>query len=268
MLTQRLIVILILLPIGIIAVALGGWVLAAVIIAALGYGAWEYGALFKHGGYHPPTPILIAGVIGLALMRQVFQFRGSDIFIGALVLVTMGVLVYQYEKGCDTSAVDFNITLGGVLYLGWLGPYLLSLRNLPDGLWWFLVVMPAIWFADGMAYLIGRRIGKHKMNRRVSPNKSWEGYLAGVVAGTLGAMLFASLWHLRAPVITWDKGLLIGLVVSVLSPLGDLGESMLKREFGVKDTSHLLPGHGGILDRVDSWLWAAPIGFYLILYLW
>lgn len=268
MLAQRLTVILVLLPIGIIAIAFGGWVLAAVIIAVLGYGAWEYSELFKQGGFHPSTPILIAGVMGLALARQIFQFSGSDILIGALVLITMAVMVFQYEKGCDTSAMDFNITLGGVLYLGWMGSYLISLRSLPDGLWWFMVVMPVIWFADGTAYLVGSRLGRHKMTRRVSPNKSWEGYLAGVVAGMLGGMLLASLWHLRAPVVTWDKGLMIGLIIAVLSPLGDLGESMLKREFGVKDTSHLLPGHGGILDRADSWLWAAPIGYYLILFLW
>lgn len=268
MLTQRLIVILILLPIGIFAIAAGGWVLAAIVIAALGYGAWEYSELFKQGGFHPPTPILVIGVMGLGLARQLFQFQGIDILICVLVLLTMGVMVYQYEKGCNTSAVDFNITLGGILYLGVLGPYLLSLRSLPDGLWWFMVAMPAIWFADGTAYLVGSRFGRHKMTRRVSPNKSWEGYLAGVLAGALGAMLLASLWHMRAPAVTWDKGLLIGFIIAAISPLGDLGESMLKREFGVKDTSHLLPGHGGILDRVDSWLWAAPIGYYLLLHVW
>lgn len=268
MLTQRLTVILILLPLGIFAVALGGWVFAGIMIAALGYGAWEYAELFKQGGFHPPAPILIAGVMALTLARQIVQFKWLELILCLLVLLTMGVLVYQYEKGCDTSATDFNITLGGILYLGLLGPYLISLRNLPDGLWWFMVVLPAIWFGDGVAYLIGSRFGKHKMTQRVSPNKSWEGYLAGIVAGMLGSMLLASLWHLRAPAITWDKGLVIGFIITALSPLGDLGESMLKREFGVKDTSHLLPGHGGVMDRIDSWLWAAPIGFYLILYAW
>ncbi len=84
---------------------------------------------------------------------------------------------------------------------------------------------------------------------------------------TLGTALLAALWHMRAPMITAEDGLLIGLIISVISPLGDLGESMLKRSFGVKDASHLLPGHGGVMDRVDSWLYAAPIGYYLILFL-
>jgi phosphatidate cytidylyltransferase len=106
------------------------------------------------------------------------------------------------------------------------------------------------------------------MSPRSSPKKSWEGYIGGVIGGTLFAVLLASLWHLRAPAVTPLKGLILGLVITSISPLGDLGESMLKRGFGVKDTSRLLPGHGGIMDRIDSWLWAATIGYYLILYAW
>ena len=81
-------------------------------------------------------------------------------------------------------------------------------------------------------------------------------------------MLLASLWHLRAPEITLIRGLILGIVMAAVTPLGDFGESMLKRGFGVKDTSHVLPGHGGIMDRIDTWLWAAAIGYYLILYAW
>ncbi|RPJ37909.1 MAG: CDP-archaeol synthase, partial [Chloroflexi bacterium] len=101
-----------------------------------------------------------------------------------------------------------------------------------------------------------------------SPNKSWEGYVGGVIGGALFALLMASIWQLRAPAVTPMKGLILGFVICAIVPLGDLGESMLKRCFGVKDSSNLLPGHGGVLDRIDTWLWAAPIGYYLILYAW
>ena len=268
MLAQRLIVTILLIPTGIFVIASGGWVLAVVVMAALGYGAWEYWRIFAQGGFHPSAPLIVTGVVGLALARQIFEFSGSDLILSALVLIAMGGQVFQFEKGSNSSAVDFNITLGGILYLGWLGSYLISLRNLPDGLWWFLLVLPATWFGDGAAYFVGSHFGRHKMSPRVSPKKSWEGYVGGVIGGALFCMLLASLWHLRAPAITPVRGLIVGLVIAGLSPLGDLGESMLKRGFGVKDSSHLLPGHGGIMDRIDSWLWGVVIGYYLIIFAW
>ena len=133
----------------------------------------------------------------------------------------------------------------------------------------FILVLAAVFLADSAAYFIGRRFGQHKLSPRLSPKKTWEGYLAGVVAGTLGAALVAYLWSLWAgadfTVTPW-QGALLGLVISVITTLGDLGESMLKRQSGVKDSSNLIPGHGGVFDRIDSWLWAAPIGFYFILW--
>lgn len=263
---QRLIVAIIFIPVGVAFIAIGGWPFAIVLTGVLGYAAWEYSQLFAHGGYQPITPVLIAGVVVIALARQYYQFEGSDILLSAVVIVAMGIQVLRFEQHENKSALDFNITLGGILYLGWLGAYLISLRNLPDGMWWTLLVLPACWFGDGAAYFIGRRFGKHQMAPHVSPKKTWEGYFAGVVFGTLGCALLASLWHLVAPAITPMKGLILGLVISVVSPVGDLGESMLKRGFGVKDTSHIIPGHGGMMDRIDSWLWAASIGYYLILY--
>jgi phosphatidate cytidylyltransferase len=268
MLAQRLIVAIVLIPIGVFIVATGGWAMAAVVMGVLGYGAWEFWRIFTRGGYHPSALLLIAGVLSLALARQIYQFTGSDLILSSLVLLSMGIQVFHFEKGSNTSAVDFNITLGGILYLGWLGSYLISLRNLPDGLWWFLLVLPSIWFADGAAYFVGSHLGRHKMSPRVSPKKSWEGYVGGVIGGALFSLLLASLWHLRAPAVTPLKGMILGLIISAITPLGDLGESMLKRGFGVKDSSRLMPGHGGVMDRIDSWLFGAVIGYYLILYAW
>lgn len=268
MLPQRILVAAVLLPLGMLAIVAGGWILAAVITGMLAYAAWEYDHLFRVGGYQPCAGVLILGTAGTVLARHAFQFSGSDLLIGLLVIITMAIQVIAFEKGSKTSALDFAITIGGVLYLGWLGAYLISLRSLPDGLWWMLLVFPAILIGDAAAYFVGSRFGRHKISRRVSPKKSWEGYIGGIIVAGLGTMLLASLWHNYAPAITLEKGLIVGLVISILAPLGDLGESMLKRTFGVKDSSHLLPGHGGMMDRMDSWLWAAPIGYYLIVFLW
>lgn len=267
MLTQRLLVAILFIPVGVFVIARGGWLFAIVVALGLSYGAWEYWNMFRHGGYHPSGPVLIVGVAAITLARMLPDLSAVELVLSAVVMAAMSMHLFQYEKAGDrASAIDFNITVGGVLYLGWLGSFLISLRALPDGLWWILLVLPAVWMADGAAYFAGRSLGKHRMSRYASPKKTWEGYAGGVIGAALFTLLLATLWHLRAPAVTPVKGLILGLTIGILSPMGDLGESMLKRGFGVKDTSQIIPGHGGVMDRIDSWLWAVPIGYFLILY--
>lgn len=270
MLTQRLLVTVILLPIGMAVIHFGGWVYAAFITLLLGLAAWEFGGLFRAGGFQPSSALMVAGTVGLALGRQVNRFESAPWILLIFVLTSMAYHLINYERGRDKAATDLTITLAGGLYIGWLGAYLVSLRILPEGKWWVLVVLPAVWLADGGAYLIGRAYGRHKMTPRLSPNKSWEGYLAGILAATGGTAGLAALWRLSAgqeSAITPELGALIGFLLAIVTPLGDLGESMIKRQVGAKDSSHLLPGHGGMFDRMDTWLWAGPIGYYLILLL-
>lgn len=268
MLVSRLKVVILIIPIGIAIIALGGWPYTLLVTALLAIAAWEYWRLFNNGGYTPSVHILVGGVGFLALSRAVLGFEYSGLILTTLILLSMAYHTFKCEGGCPTPAVDFTITLAGLFYLGWLGSYLISLRYLPQGLWWVLLTIPAIWIGDAGAYLIGRNFGKHKLAPRVSPNKTIEGYFGGLVFTTLGGLLLAALWRLRFPELTLLHGLVIGAALGVLAPFGDLGESMLKRQFKVKDTSQILPGHGGILDRMDSWLWGAAISFYLITKLW
>jgi phosphatidate cytidylyltransferase len=173
----------------------------------------------------------------------------------------------DYERGAEKSGSDFAITLGGVVYLGWIGSYLISLRQIADGRWWFLVAMPSVWLADSSAYFIGKWIGKHRLSPRLSPKKTWEGYIAGIIIGGLTGLGFTYIWKIGAGNMSSldpQIGLITGLIISILAPLGDLGISMFKREINVKDTGNLLPGHGGALDRIDSWIWAGVIGYYVI----
>jgi phosphatidate cytidylyltransferase len=163
--------------------------------------------------------------------------------------------------------VDFAVTVAGILYLGWIGSYFMQLRSLENGLWWFFLVLPAVWLADSFAYFVGVRFGRHRMSPRLSPKKSWEGFWGGAFFGILGAVglsfLFASL---GGPQIPWWKAALLGVVLSTLPTLGDLGESMFKRMAGLKDSGNIMPGHGGFFDRIDSWLWGVAIGYYLIIW--
>jgi phosphatidate cytidylyltransferase len=108
------------------------------------------------------------------------------------------------------------------------------------------------------------------MAPRLSPKKTWEGYAGGVLGGALSSGVLSVFWHIGAgpqSALTWQTGALLGALIGALSPLGDLGVSMLKRQIGVKDSGHLIAGHGGALDRMDSWLVAVPVGFYFALIL-
>jgi phosphatidate cytidylyltransferase len=264
MLKERLIVVIILLPLALLLVTAAGWFFAIPITAFLAVAAWEYWRIFTKGGYSPSLVLLIGGVVLLGLARAAFGFQYTDLLISILTAVTLVWFVFAFERGENQAAVDFGVTLGGILYLGWLGSYLISLHSLPDGVYWLMLTIPAVAFADAGAYAIGRPFGKHKMSPRVSPKKSWEGYFGGILFSIVLNSGLAALWHMRVPGITWQDGLILALVMSVLGPLGDLGESMFKRQFGVKDSSNLLPGHGGIMDRIDTWIWAAVICYYLI----
>jgi phosphatidate cytidylyltransferase len=180
----------------------------------------------------------------------------------------MTVHLVAFERGRNQAATDFTVTLAGIFYLGWIGSYLISLRSLPDGRWWTLLALSAVWVADGMAYAAGKRWGRHLLSPRLSPKKTWEGYWGSLVGGlAMGAFLGWLFSLLGAGTTAWS-GVWLGLVMGGLPTLGDLGESMLKRQAGVKDSGNLLPGHGGMFDRIDSWLWAGVISYYLITWLW
>jgi phosphatidate cytidylyltransferase len=268
MLVKRLIVAIILIPIGVTLIKLGGWPFTLFIALLLGVATWEFCNLFAKNGYAPATPLVITGVVALTITRLISGFEHQDLILTVIVLATMCYHLVAYEKGRDTSATDFSISLGGLAYLGVLGPLLVSLRLLPDGLWWFMLIMPIAWLADSGAFFIGSRFGKHRIAPRLSPKKTWEGYIGGIITGVLSGILFSLLWGLVSSSMTISRGIIAGVVISVFPTLGDLGESMIKRQFGVKDSSNLLPGHGGALDRIDSWIWAAAIGYYLVLFLW
>ncbi|MFC2064286.1 phosphatidate cytidylyltransferase [Chloroflexota bacterium] len=264
MLIKRFLAALLMAAIGIPAVIIGGIYYFLLIGFFLLMAAWEYVKIFEKS-HHSPSMIVTVGGVLLVLLTRNYLPDYSGMVLTGLILLAMTVHLITFEKGRDTAATDFAITLGGILYLGWLGAYLVDIRTLPQGLWWFFLTLGSVWIADSAAYFIGSKYGKHKLSPRLSPRKSWEGYFAGVFFGTLGALgltvAFQSWGGLDVSIL---QGGLLGLVMSVFTTLGDLGESMIKRQSGVKDSSNIIPGHGGFLDRIDAWLWAAAIGYFII----
>lgn len=270
MLYERIAISLILIPFGIWVVGAGGWLFAVTIAAILALAAYEYAKLFETHGYRPATLLLVVGSLALVLARQLVGFQYDEILLGALILISMAWHAVDFERGAAQSGTDFALTVAGIVYVGWMGSFFIALRGLPDGLWWFMTALPAVWLADSAAYSFGKRFGKHKLAPRLSPKKTWEGYLSGIVFGTLLTMGMVLLWRFGAgpgSTLTLTRALIICIIVASVAPMGDLGISMLKRQFQVKDTGRLLPGHGGALDRIDSWVWAAVLGFHFVVWL-
>lgn len=257
--------------IGLPAIIYGGVFYFLLIAIVLGGCAWEYIRMFRAVRFEPDQIVTIGGVLCIATARFFFAEAAVPLLV-LFILLAMAVHVVTYERGRDQAPVDFAVTVAGVVYLGWIGSYLLDLRQLPQGGWWLMLVLPIIWGGDTGAYSIGSVYGKHKMTPRLSPRKSWEGYFAGLVTsifvGAFFSYAFSSMGHQPlGGLITPLQGAFLGLVIGALAPLGDLGESMFKRQGGLKDSSNVFPGHGGFFDRVDSWLWGAALGYFIIQFL-
>ncbi len=269
MLLKRILVSFGLLPVGLILIAVGGWVYVAGVALILSLAGVEYARLFRAAKLQPSEHLIVGGILLIVVGREIDGFASADWMISVIILAGMTYHLWQYESGRELAASDFSVSLGGVFYIGWLGAYLVSLRNLPNGIWWILIVLPAVWLADAAAYFVGTRWGRHKLAPRLSPKKSWEGYIGGVAIAIPGGALLAFACRYFAGVdsgITPLSGAIVGLAMATLPTLGDLGESMIKRQVGVKDSGTLLPGHGGVFDRIDSWLWGAVIGYYIIVW--
>ena len=198
MLLKRVLVAIVLLPIGLAAIIAGGWYLTALVAVFMGVAAWEYVTLFRAGGLQPAGVLVIGGTLLFVLSRNINGFNSAPWMISLFILLSMTYHLVTYEHGRDQAGTDFAVTLAGMFYIGWIGAYFISLRNLPEGLWWILVVLPAVWFADSAAYFIGKRFGRHQLSPRLSPKKTWEGYLGGIIVGVLLTAGFAAILQMWA----------------------------------------------------------------------
>ncbi|MGC1377892.1 MAG: phosphatidate cytidylyltransferase [Anaerolineales bacterium] len=251
---------------GLPGLLIGGPVYFLAVAVFLGIASWEYVDMAHSSGCRASRLLVVGGVVAIIATRAFFPPESIVIFTFS-ILAAMALHLVESERGRDNATFDFFASVGGLAYMGWVGAYLIDLRTMPDGQWWSMLVLPVVWLADTVAYLIGSRYGIHKMTPRLSPKKTWEGFWAGAISGALTGGFFAfaySQWGpLHLPV--WE-GALFGFMIGILTPLGDLGESMFKRQAGMKDSGNFFPGHGGVFDRIDSWLWAAVLGYYFIVW--
>jgi phosphatidate cytidylyltransferase len=268
MLSQRVKAALIFVPLVLILIYLGGWPFNLFITGVLLVAAYEFSRLFQRMGYQPSFLITALGILMIIVQRWFFEYRHLSFFLTLILFLMILSALIEYERGKKDAAVNHTINLMITIYLGWVGSHFILIRALPEGLGWLLTALVATWLADSGAYFIGRWLGKRKMTPRLSPNKTWAGLLGGIIAGTLTGLLLVLLLRaaglLAVDTPLW-QGMVMGFVVSTLTPTGDLFISLFKRTAGVKDTGNLIPGHGGILDRIDTWIWAGMLGYYLVL---
>ncbi len=239
------------------------WLAVALVAAALGAGLVEFFALLRAREIRPmPT----AGVVvAVAVGMDVAWPGGSGLPL--LPVAVLLLLTVALARGRDLEAVSAAAaTLLGAVYVGALGGTIAGLRLLvptEQGAWRLTLLLVIVVFSDTLAFFVGNAVGRHRLAPALSPGKSVEGALGGLAGGVLGALVVRPL---GLPELPLAHVVALGAAAAAMGIAGDLSESLLKRWAGVKDSGTLFPGHGGMLDRLDSLLFGAPVLYYYFLY--
>ena len=255
---SRIVVAAVLLPIVLGIVWLGGWWLFG--LAVVG------GLLALHELYTMARglkPALLGGYAGIVLALLGAELGGTTwLLAGIVATLPASLLVFFVSSARQHAVAGFAVTLLGVAWIGGGLAYLVLLRDIPDdGRLIIFTALLTVFADDTAAFFVGRAIGRHRLAPAISPGKSWEGFVAGTLVGI--AVAFFALYDQH--VVSTGESLLLGLSIALAATLGDLFESAVKRDLAVKDSGRLLAGHGGVLDRVDSLLWAGPAAYVALL---
>jgi phosphatidate cytidylyltransferase len=274
-LRQRVLSAVVLIPLVIGVIWLGGWFAFAAAALVLVGGMFELRAMFMNVGWRPL--IILATAIGL-----LFLFSSTPPALGyrdllievAFSLLMVGAFVWLIivRPASDRTVIDWALTVAIPFYLAWPLALLVLMRGGGIGLqargfWWLLVLLLTIWANDAAAYLTGHYFGKTKLAPKVSPAKTWEGFAGGLVMSVISVFIvtFVADLVLKPALqfhLPWYHALLLGVLICLFGTVGDLAESLLKRGAKVKDSGNIFPGHGGILDRSDSLLFAAIVLYF------
>jgi phosphatidate cytidylyltransferase len=257
-----------------VAIIGGGWYVAAVTAGAM-VATYEVISMLRGAGYRPLLLLGLALTAGLVLDALITDAAIMPAILVVAVLIGLYQMMVRQDSG--GALVDWALTLAPAIYVGGTMHYFIRLRTLPEGLFWILAALICTWICDIAAFFVGRRWGNARLAPRISPGKSVEGAIGGLIGAVLAAVALG-------PTLGWVLGVTglgpvasagpirlagLGLVIGVCAVTGDLMESFIKRQCGAKDSSGLIPGHGGVLDRIDSVL-LAVVGayFYVVTTSW
>jgi phosphatidate cytidylyltransferase len=243
-------------------IVVGGpaWLFALMIVAVSMLANWEFTRMFQRAGVPVlrEAGLLWGGLVTLAFVRP-------DRAGAAFAVVVLGLLAASLDKGGAGPErwQRVAVTLLGVCYVNWLLGHAITLRALPDGVHWILLLVWVTWVGETAAYVVGSLAGRHKLVPGISPGKTVEGAVAQLVASLLAALAAVG-WIV--PGLQLRDAIAVGILLGVLGQVGDLVESAIKRSVGTKDAGSVIPGHGGILDRIDGLLFNVPVLLYYVTY--
>ncbi|MFC1992916.1 phosphatidate cytidylyltransferase [Chloroflexota bacterium] len=208
------------------------------------------------------TPLTYFGLIWTLLFilspHFDYDFLVPLLLTSAVVLPLIWLLLRPQKEEAFTR---WAWTVAGILYVGWLLSFMVALRGLEGGRDWIFLALFATFGSDIAAFFTGRALGRHHLAPNISPGKTWEGTIGGVIGAIIVSLTLLILLDLP---LNYGQAILLGVLISVLGQLGDLIESLLKRNMGVKDSGKLIPGHGGLLDRMDSVVFAGIVVYYYV----
>ena len=263
---KRVISAIILIPVIIFLVWWGGYPYSAAIILVSGLMLVEFWGLSQSIGVKDGRIFTV--ICGGLFCVSAVDSLGFKIPIKFALALTL-FLPFSYQIWRDQINLAFlsvASTLLGAVYIGWaFGHHLILLRDIKVGRGLLFFLLVTIWLGDTAAYLFGKRFGRHKLRPTISPGKTIEGTIAGLVFGTLGGL---GVWSFfLQDILSIPHALILGVLLGIAGQLSDLSESVIKRSADVKDSGHLIPGHGGLLDRCDSLIFSAPALYYYFVYL-
>ena len=249
--------------IAMVCIMLGGIALLGLLAVVIFFASKEYVKILEHKGFYPSLKIMLASE---ALLAIITYFDRTEYFALALTLCTFAAFLWVLFRGRQPYIANVSTTILGFVYCGYFPLHLQLLRDISseqynDGLGFVVMMFTAILLTDVGCYYAGTRFGKHKLAPVISPNKTIEGSVGGAICAVTGALIVGYFIG-----VEWYLSVIAGLICTVFAQIGDLCESLIKRDAGVKDSGNSLPGHGGFLDRTDSFVFTIPVMFYFCKY--
>jgi phosphatidate cytidylyltransferase len=249
-------------PVGLLIIFGPSYTLSLMVCAAAILGLYEFYAMtMPQGGIGEK----IGGIVLSIILCGLFQWapaEGIILFLGAImVFLFLGYAFSSEELSILPNRI--GIIFLGIIYIPFLLSHVTLIKKLPQGILWVLLLLATVWVGDTFALVIGSWWGRHKLSPRISPHKTIEGFFACFVGAILTVFAFKALF---LPTVQATDAVFVGLGIALFGQLGDLSESMIKRGAKVKDSGSLIPGHGGVLDRLDSFFFAAPFLYYFLIY--